>query len=106
MRGQVIALILIGALSLSFTESTPKGEYLQKGHYIVVAAYRIGQEKYMENYVAQLNNKGLHSKYGYDAGRKFYYVYLDFYADFDESIEQMLKTRKEGGFDQAKGGRI
>jgi len=101
MRGQVIALILIGALSLSFTESTPKGEYLQKGHYIVVAAYRIGQEKYMENYVAQLNNKGLHSKYGYDAGRKFYYVYLDFYADFDESIEQMLKTRKEGGFDQA-----
>jgi hypothetical protein len=101
MRGYVVTLILLGASFLSFTDPTPKGEYLQKGHYIVVAAYRIGQEKYMENYVAQLNNSGLHSKYGYDAGRKFYYIYLDYYADFDESIDQMLKTRKEGGFDKA-----
>lgn len=101
MRGYVGTLILLGASFLSFTDPTPKGEYLQKGHYIVVAAYRIGQEKYMENYVAQLNSNGLHSKYGYDAGRKFYYIYLDYYADFDESIDQMLKARKEGGFDKA-----
>jgi outer membrane protein OmpA-like peptidoglycan-associated protein len=101
MRGYAVALMLLGAAFMSFTDPTPKGEYLQKGHYIVVAAYRIGQEKYMENYVAQLNTKGLHSKYGYDAGRKFYYIYLDYYADFDESIDQMLKTRKEGGFDRA-----
>ncbi|MBN8653253.1 MAG: OmpA family protein [Cytophagales bacterium] len=101
MRGYVVTLILLGASFLSFTDPSPKGEYLQKGHYIVVAAYRIGQEKYMENYVAQLNNTGLHSKYGYDAGCKFYYIYLDYYADFDESIDQMLKARKEGGFDKA-----
>ncbi|HCZ36966.1 MAG TPA: hypothetical protein DHV26_13685 [Cytophagales bacterium] len=101
MRGYVGTLILLGASFLSFTDPTPKGEYLQKGHYIVVAAYRIGQEKYMENYVAQLNSTGLHAKHGYDAGRKFYYVYLDYYADFNESIDQMLKARKEGGFERA-----
>lgn len=101
MRGHVVALIIIGVASLSFSEPTPKGEYLKKGHYIVVAAYRLGQEKYMENYVDQLNKKGLHSKYGYDASRKYYYIYLDYYTDFDESIEQMLKARKEGGFDLA-----
>lgn len=101
MRGYIFTLIVLGASFLSFTDPTPKGEYLQKGHYIVVAAYRIGQEKYMENYVTQLNNSGLHSKYGYDAGRKYYYIYLDYYADFDESINQMLKARKEGGFDKA-----
>lgn len=101
MRGYIFTLIVLGASFLSFTDPTPKGEYLQKGHYIVVAAYRIGQEKYMENYVTQLNNSGLHSKYGYDAGRKYYYIYLDYYTDFDESINQMLKARKEGGFDKA-----
>ncbi|MBX2915756.1 MAG: OmpA family protein [Cyclobacteriaceae bacterium] len=101
MKGYALALVVFGAAFMSFTDPAPKGEYLQKGHYIVVAAYRIGQEKYMENYVAQLNNAGHHSKYGYDAGRKFYYIYLDYYADFDESIAEMLKTRKEGGFDRA-----
>jgi len=95
----ILLIVLIGLSSLSFSE--PKGEYLQKGYYIVVAAYRIGQEKYMESYVDKLNKTGLHSKYGYDAGRKFYYIYLDFYTDFDESIQQMLSTRKQGGFTDA-----
>ncbi|MBK7652579.1 MAG: hypothetical protein IPJ20_20100 [Flammeovirgaceae bacterium] len=55
----------------------------------------------MEAYVSKLNNTGLHTKYGYDLGRKFYYIYLDYYTEFDVSIEQMLKTRKEGGFTDA-----
>lgn len=102
MRGYACALaIMLGLSSLSFTDPTPKGEYLQKGYYIVVAAYRIGQEKYMESYVSKLNKSGLHTKYGYDFGRKFYYIYLDYYTDFNESIDQMLKTRKEGGFTDA-----
>lgn len=102
MRGFASALIILIGLSLcSFNDPTPKGEYLQKGYYIVVAAYRIGQEKYMEGYVEKLNKTGKHSKYGYDAGRKFYYIYLDYYTDFDESIQEMLSTRKTGGFTDA-----
>lgn len=102
MRGYAFALaIVLGLSSLSLTDPTPKGEYLQKGYYIVVAAYRIGQEKYMEAYVTRLNKSGLHTKYGYDLGRKFYYIYLDYYTDFNESIDQMLKNRKEGGFTDA-----
>lgn len=102
MRGYACALaIVLGLSSLSFTDPTPKGDYLQKGYYIVVAAYRIGQEKFMEAYVTKLNKSGLHTKYGYDLGRKFYYIYLDYYTDFNESIDQMLKTRKEGGFTDA-----
>ncbi|MEQ1585499.1 MAG: OmpA family protein [Cyclobacteriaceae bacterium] len=102
MRGYACALaIVLGLSSLSFTDPSPKGEYLQKGYYIVVAAYRIGQEKYMEAYANKLNKSGLHTKYGYDFGRKYYYIYLDYYTDFNESIDQMLKTRKEGGFTDA-----
>ncbi len=93
--------LLIGHSSSSFADPSPKGEYLRKGYYIVVAAYRIGHEKYMETYVDKLNKSGLHTKHGYDLGRKFYYIYLDYYTDFDESIHQMLKTRKEGGFTDA-----
>jgi len=102
MRGYALALAILFGLALdSIADPSPKGEYLQKGYYIVVAAYRIGQEKYMETYVTKLNTSGLHTKYGYDLGRKFYYIYLDYYTDFDESIQQMLKTRKEGGFTDA-----
>jgi outer membrane protein OmpA-like peptidoglycan-associated protein len=102
MKGYAIALAMVlGLSSLSFTDPSPKGGYLQKGYYIVVAAYRMGQEKYMEAYVNKLNKSGLHTKFGYDFGRKFYYIYLDYYTDFNESIDQMLKTRKEGGFTDA-----
>jgi outer membrane protein OmpA-like peptidoglycan-associated protein len=102
MRGFASALIILIGLSLcSFTDFVPKGEYLQKGYYIVVAAYRIGQEKYMESYVAKLNSSGKHAKYGYDGGRKFYYIYLDYYTDFNESIQEMLSARKSGGFADA-----
>lgn len=103
MRGyaSIVMIVLVGLSSLSFSFSEPKVEYLQKGYYIVVAAYRMGQEKYMESYVDKLNKTGLHTKYGFDAGRKFYYIYLDYYTNFDESIQQMLKTRKQGGFTDA-----
>jgi len=99
MRGYLYALAILLRLSTcSFADSLPKGEFLQKGYYIVVAAYRIGQEKHMEAYVDKLNKSGLHTKYGYDLGRKFYYIYLDYFTDFDTSIHEMLRTRKEGGF--------
>jgi outer membrane protein OmpA-like peptidoglycan-associated protein len=102
MRGYALALaIVLGLSSFTITDPSPKGEYLQKGYYIVVAAYRIGQVKYMEAYVSKLNKSGLHSKYGYDFGRRFYYIYLDYYTDFNESIDQMLMIRKEGGFTDA-----
>lgn len=90
--------ILLGLSSYSFAEPSPKGPHLSKGYYIVVAAYRIGQEKHMEAYVIKLNKSGLHAKYGYDLGRRFYYIYLDYYTDYDVSIHEMLTTRKERGF--------
>ena len=99
MRAHTYALaILLGLSSYSFAEPSLKGPHLSKGYYIVVAAYRIGQEKHMEAYVIKLNKSGLHAKYGYDLGRRFYYIYLDYYTDYDVSIHEMLTTRKERGF--------
>ena len=74
---------------------------LPKGNYIVVAAFFSNQKDYAERYSTKLNESGLHTSYGLDEARKFYYVYLDQYPDFKESVEQMLKIREEGKFVEA-----
>jgi outer membrane protein OmpA-like peptidoglycan-associated protein len=101
MRVCALILALLGNIFFSVGQPPFQGEALSKGYYIVVAAYRVGQEKYMLAYSEKLNKSGLHSKYGYDLSRNFYYVYLDFYSDFDESIREMLTTRKDAGFEKA-----
>jgi outer membrane protein OmpA-like peptidoglycan-associated protein len=77
------------------------GTALQKGYYIVVAAYRANQETFAEKYAAELNQAGHHSQTGFDASRNFHYVYLDYFTDFDASIDKMLEVRKQAGFAEA-----
>jgi outer membrane protein OmpA-like peptidoglycan-associated protein len=98
------AILLITFIFLSPIQSTATptdGPALQKGYYIVVAAFLSGQENFAQRYSSKLNDEGKHSKYGFDAARGFYYVYLDYYTDFSESINQMLAVRKESGFGDA-----
>jgi outer membrane protein OmpA-like peptidoglycan-associated protein len=71
---------------------------LAKGYYIVVAAFLPNQVEQAKQYSEKINRGGKQSKYGFDAERKLYYVYLDYFADFSHSIDQMLASRKEGGF--------
>lgn len=97
----ILLIALCGSLSLGISIAQDQGDQLPPGYYIVVAAYRKGQEDYAKRYINSINKEGRHSKYGYDSGRKFYYVYLDYYKDFNESIHEMLETRKAGGFDMA-----
>jgi outer membrane protein OmpA-like peptidoglycan-associated protein len=99
-----IAIFVIASLFITIA-NTSKAEsnepVLAKGYYIVVAAYLSGQENFAQLYSTKLNAEGRHSKYGFDVARNFYYVYLDYYTDFSESINQMLATRKESGFGEA-----
>jgi outer membrane protein OmpA-like peptidoglycan-associated protein len=101
-RYRTIAILLLASLFFVPTNSkATDGLALQKGYYIVVAAYLSGQENFAQRYSATLNEDGKHSKYGFDTARGFYYVYLDYYTDFSESIHQMLIVRKESGFGDA-----
>lgn len=97
----ILLLLLGGVLSLNSSVAQEQGDQLPPGYYIVVAAYRKGQEDYAKRYINAINHEGRHSRYGYDSGRKYFYVYLDYYKDFNESIHEMLKTRKAGGFERA-----
>src|SRR5258708_34955729 len=95
-------VLLIGfVLSARSAVQQPSNDPLPKGYYIVVAAFFSYQEDYAQRYSSKLNEGGLHAKYGLDPTRKLYFVYLDQYADFNESVQQMLKVRKEGIFEKA-----
>jgi len=74
---------------------------LPPGYYIVVAAYRIGQDTYAQNYISRIKNNNSKAAYGSDLGRGYLYVYLDYFSDFDISIKEMLATRKRDGFEKA-----
>lgn len=100
-RYYTIALLLISALSTFTAHSSPEGSTLQKGYYIVVAAYLSNQENFAQKYSAELNQAGHHSQYGFDATRNLHYVYLDYYTDFTESVNKMLEVRKQAGFNEA-----
>lgn len=97
------ALLLSAVLSIySFqSKAQTSAEPLKKGYYVVVAAYLDNQENFAKKYADELNAQGKHASYGLDAARKLYYVYLDYYAGFDESITQMVQVRKEAGFGEA-----
>ena len=92
-----------GIISLAtFGGDIPQqGDQLSAGYYVVVAAYRAGQEDYARKYADKINKGGLHASLGLDATRKFIYVYLAQYSDFTESIREMEKTRQSGNFSDA-----
>jgi len=96
-----LSLLVGTVLSARSFIQQPNNDPLPKGYYIVVAAFFSHQQDYAQRYSSKLNEGGLHVKYGFDPTRKLYFIYLDQYADFTESIQQMLKVRKEGTFDKA-----
>jgi outer membrane protein OmpA-like peptidoglycan-associated protein len=81
--------------------ATLAGTPLKNGYYIVVAAYLSNQEEFAQKYSTELNQAGNHAQVGFDASRNFFYVYLDYFTDFDESINKMLEVRKQAGFAEA-----
>lgn len=95
-------LVLAPVLSLLLLSNTQiPDKVLQKGYYLVVAAYLSHQEDYAKKYSDFLNKNGTKADYGFDDERKFYYVYLHSYVSFDSSITNMLRVRGDGKFDKA-----
>lgn len=94
------AILLSSALTFNSNAQSTSSP-LDPGYYIVVAAYRLGQDSYAENYIKRINNSEMSARYGADLGRKYLYVYLDYFIDYDQSIKEMLAARKKAGFEQA-----
>jgi outer membrane protein OmpA-like peptidoglycan-associated protein len=93
--------MFISVLSVSLTFGQNAKRELPHGNYVVVGAYRPGDELYLNLFIKSLTDKGLNPQYGFETKRNFYYVYLEMYPDFKESINQMIKARKSAGFGNA-----
>ncbi len=74
---------------------------LSNGYYLVVAAFSPHHEDYAIRLTNGLNRDGLHSKYGFEANRKYWYVYLDQFADKEKCKTEVMKARSTGKFADA-----
>src|SRR5260221_13834980 len=74
---------------------------LPKGSYVVVAAFSPHHEDYAIRLSKGLSKEGLHTSYGFESARKYWYVYINHSADRDECINEVKKTRSESRFGDA-----
>lgn len=98
-RWPVAALLALSSFVAFGQENT--APQLSDGYYIVVSAYRPAQAGLAKKFADQIEEKGLQADYGVDAKRNYCYVYLARYSDFQQSIQEMEKTRATGGFTDA-----
>jgi outer membrane protein OmpA-like peptidoglycan-associated protein len=93
-------LLLIALTSLSFNSFSQSKE-LVPGYYVVVSAYASSRENLAKQYVEDLKQSGIAAEYGFDSGRKLYFVYLKYFTSLKESLKHMSATRKRGKFTDA-----
>ena len=74
---------------------------LAPGYYVVVAAYAKSRENVAQNFVEVLRLKGLSPSYGYNSSRNLYFVYLKYFDNLKESLQDMKHTRGQGEFTDA-----
>jgi len=92
--------ILIASFS-SLAQSSQVAKKLPQGYYLVVAAFSPEHEDYAQRLSTSLNKSGRHTDYGFEATRKYWYVYLDQITSRDECISEYEKIRKEESFADA-----
>jgi outer membrane protein OmpA-like peptidoglycan-associated protein len=94
-------LMFVGVLLSTTVVAQQTTNNLSKGYYLVVAAFSPHHEDYAIRLSNGLNKDGLHTKYGFEATRKYWYVYLDQYSDKEKCKAEVLKARESGKFAEA-----
>jgi len=85
----------------SLAQSSQAAKKLPNGSYLVVAAFSPEHEDYAIRLSASLNKSGRHTAYGFEATRKYWYVYLDQITALEECISECEKLRKIESFADA-----
>ena len=93
-------LIFLTSLS-SLAQSSPTAKKLPLGSYLVVAAFSPEHEDYALRMSNSINKNGRHTAYGFEATRKYWYVYFDQLTTRDECVNEWKKIRSDGSFSDA-----
>jgi outer membrane protein OmpA-like peptidoglycan-associated protein len=89
-------IVLLTLAFLSGFSIRASAQNLAPGYYVVVAAYLQDQESFAKTYSEKIAGGGREAKYGFDATRNFYYVYLHYTTDFGQALSWMEQARKDG----------
>jgi len=84
-----------------FAQSPQAVKKLPQGSYLVVAAFSPEHEDYASRLSTSLNKGGRHTAYGFEAKRKYWYVYFDQLTTRDECVNEWKKIRDDGSFSDA-----
>lgn len=95
-----IALLVVLSGFSSDLFSQPAKE-LAPGYYVVVGAYAESRENIAQNYVEVLTLKGHKATYGFNSSRGLYFVYLNYFDNLKESLQDMKQARSSGEFTDA-----
>jgi len=85
----------------TFAQSSQGAKKLPQGSYLVVAAFSPEHEDYASRLSSSLNKGGRHTAYGFEANRKYWYVYFDQLTTRDECVNEWKKIRNDGSFSDA-----
>jgi outer membrane protein OmpA-like peptidoglycan-associated protein len=99
-KANFLSLLMAVGVIYSST-SNAQTNALPKGSYVVVAAFSPNHEDYAKRLTKGLNKDGLHTAYGFESTRKYWYVYLTHNADRDECINEVKKAREKTRFSDA-----
>jgi len=101
MNTSIKYVFLIGLLCYSNRSFSQDSKELAAGYYVVVAAYAKSRENVAQNYVEVLRLKGHSPLYGYNSSRNLYFVYLKYFDNLKQSLQDMRHTRSQGEFTDA-----
>jgi outer membrane protein OmpA-like peptidoglycan-associated protein len=101
MNNAIKYVILFGSLCYSSLSFSQNSKELDPGYYVVVAAYAKSRENVAQNFVEVLRLKGLSPSYGFNSKRNLYFVYLNYFDNLKESLQDMKHTRSKGDFTDA-----
>jgi outer membrane protein OmpA-like peptidoglycan-associated protein len=101
MKSSTYFIALLTFVCMSFKVQAQHPTELAPGYYIVVGAYAPGRENVAQNYTDVLSRRGFNAGYGFNSGKKFFFVYLKYFTDLKSSLKDMQNTRKQEEFAQA-----
>jgi outer membrane protein OmpA-like peptidoglycan-associated protein len=101
MNNAIKYVVLVGLLCYSDRLLSQNSKELAPGYYVVVAAYAKSRENVAQNYVEVLRLKGLSPSYGFNSHRNLYFVYLNYFDNLKESLQDMKHTRGQAEFTDA-----
>jgi len=95
-KSNFLSLLIVSSLFFSTeTSAQQSAQILPKGFYVVVAAFSPNHEEFAIRLSSGLNKGGMHTKYGFEYDRKYWYVYLDQNLSYEDCVTEAEKIRKK-----------